>query len=656
MESAKHLQHRSNGALKKKILVVDNHPMILRFMTGLLEREGHEVLTAPDGLSALDALKGFLPDIVFLDLVMPNINGEKLCRVIRTFPAMRDVYIVILSAMAAEGKLDLARMGADACIAKGPFDVMTPNILAALEKFNGDRSSTGPEEVFGIEHLQQRTIIKELVSSRGHFEVLLNAMSEGVLELTPDERIVYANTAASRITGLGEERLLAARFIDLFQGPPREWAQKVLRAAWEDAAIPETHSPLSLNNKEITLDVLPVRHEDHDSLIVILKDVTDRRRMEEQLLEAKKWEAIATLAGGVAHQFNNALSSILGNIELLKIHFSKDEECHKRLEPMEVVSHKMVELTNQLLAYARGGRYQTQTLSMASLVENTLALLLHELDPALEIETDLDPETREVKVDLPQIQMALSALLRNASEAIEGTGRIRISCTNASDADGAPGNHTVPGDRSYVRLTVEDTGKGMDEETKERIFEPFFSTKFHGRGLGLAAVFGIVRGHDGFITVESRPGRGTCMNLYLPAAQLSTPEETVRPMESRRDMTTILIIEDDETVLEVTSTMLDRLGYRVLKAGSGWEALQTARAFQGDIDLVLLDIVLPDMDGKEIYPQLLEIRPDLKVIVSSGHTIEGEAREILDAGAQDFIQKPFTLSVLSEKVKQVLGE
>lgn len=206
----------------------------------------------------------------------------------------------------------------------------------------------------------------------------------------------------------------------------------------------------------------------------------------------------------------------------------------------------------------------------------------------------------------------------------------------------------------YVCLTIEDDGKGMDEETRSGIFEPFFTTKFQGRGMGMAAVHGIVKNHDGWISVDSELGKGTVVRIYLPAVEVVVRKEEMAKIEPVKGTGTILVIEDEDVVSKVTQAMLERLGYRVMVAKTGKDAIHITETFNGDIDLALLDIKLPDMEGGKVYPLIMEARPNLKVIVFSGYAIDGPARKILDAGAQDFIQKPFSLATLSEKVKEAL--
>jgi len=254
--------------------------------------------------------------------------------------------------------------------------------------------------------------------------------------------------------------------------------------------------------------------------------------------------------------------------------------------------------------------------------------------------------------------MALLAILANSNEAMENEGLIKISAENKNIDEDFTKQHLGLKLGSYVCLTIEDDGKGMKEEEKEKIFEPFFTTKFQGRGMGMAAVYGIIKSHDGAITVESEPGKGTVVRIYLPAieAKEEVKKEVVpRPtVELAKGEGTILVIEDEEPLVELFRQILEMLGYRVLEARTGREAVEFAKTFDGRIDLALLDIQLPDMEGGKIYPLIMEARPDLKVIVCSGYSIDGPTQAILDAGAEGFVQKPFLISTLAEKLKEVL--
>ena len=390
----------------------------------------------------------------------------------------------------------------------------------------------------------------------------------------------------------------------------------------------------------------------------IVRDISERKRFEAQLQQVNKMEAIAILAGGIAHEFNNALMGMMGNLELLEMDLPEDERRDKYFERINRSSHRMSRLTDQLLAYAQGGKYQSRELKLDDFVIETVPLLQYDFSPEVRVETHFPKDISYIRADHAQMQIVLSAILTNSNEAIEDEGLIIISAENKDLEQDFTKQHPGLKPGSHVCLTIEDDGKGMDEETKDGIFEPFLTTKFQGRGMGMAAVYGIIKSHDGAIHVDSEPGKGTLVRIYLPAIEAKKavkkekgPSPTV---ELATGEGTILVIEDEETLAEMLRQILERLGYRVLQAETGKEAVELAKTFDGQIDLALLDMKLPDMDGGRVYPLIMEARPDLKVIVCSGYSIHGPAQDILDAGAEGFMQKPFSIAPFAEKLKEVL--
>ena len=390
-----------------------------------------------------------------------------------------------------------------------------------------------------------------------------------------------------------------------------------------------------------------------------LIDITERKQMEKELLKVKKFASISVLAAGIAHNFNNALSAITGHSELLEMEYPEDEKIMDYAKAMKQSAHRMAYLTSQLLAYAGGGKYNAQPMSLSELVEGALPLIQHTLDPDIRLKTDLPPDVLNMKMDRTQMQMVLSAIIANSNEAIEPPGRIRISTKNIEVDQVSIKDHPGLKPGPHVCLSIEDNGKGMDKETKERIFEPFFTTHFIGRGLGMASVYGIITNHDGMVSVDSEPGKGTAVTIYLPAISAESKEQGAKAVKQPEvelaiGEGTVLIIEDEEVLVKLFKQILEMLGYRVLEAKTGKEAVELAKTFDGQIDLALLDIKLPDMDGGRVYPLIMEARPDLKVIVCSGYSIDGPAQEILDAGAEGFIQKPFLIAPFAKKIKEVL--
>ena len=389
---------------------------------------------------------------------------------------------------------------------------------------------------------------------------------------------------------------------------------------------------------------------------IICRDISERKQLEAHHQQIQKMKAVSSLAGGIAHEFNNALCGIIGNIDLLQLKYPGDENMNRYFEQILTSSLRMSGLTDQLLAYARGGKYEAKKISLSKFIKDTLPLTRNTIRPSIHLDTDLHLDISYVETDLTQLQIVLSALLNNSSEAIDGKGHIKI-ITSEEEVDEEFINHhpgLKPG--PYVCLTVEDDGTGMDEETRRRVFEPFFTTKNQGRGLGMASAYGIVKNHDGWISVYSELGQGTVVQIYLPAVDFHVKAVKKPKIEPAKNGGTILVIEDDEIVLNVSRAMLKKMGYRVLEAKTGEDAIDVVKSFDGDIDLALLDIKLPDTEGGRLYPLIMKARPNLRVIVCSGYSVDGPAQQILDAGAEGFIQKPFSITNLWEKLKEVLGD
>jgi len=381
-----------------------------------------------------------------------------------------------------------------------------------------------------------------------------------------------------------------------------------------------------------------------------------QRRMIEKLQEARKTEAIATLAGGIAHQFNNALAVIAGNVELLEYDYQNDPQIKTFSQPIDNASKKMTELTSQLLAYAKGGKYKEQPSDLSEVVETTLSFIKHTIPKTISVKMVLNADLPRVKIDTTQIQMVVSSIVSNAVEATEHYGTINIFCKSVTVTPENQGRHdNIPAGR-YVSFVAADSGMGMDDATQKRIFEPFFTTKFEGRGLGMAAVYGIIKNHGGHIHVTSRPEEGTDVRIYLPALDetVAPPSEAIHEPPPVQGSGTILMVEDDIGIVDVNQAWLRRIGYKVIIATTAHEAIEIICHTDIQFDVVLLDLVLPDMDGAAIYPLIRSHRPSAKVVICSGYGQDGTTQELLDAGADGFIQKPFTLSQISTKLSEVL--
>ncbi|MCU0531834.1 MAG: response regulator, partial [Syntrophales bacterium] len=607
---------------KKKILVVDNHPIILEYMSKFLSKDGHEVRTSEDGLHALDLLEHWRPDIIFVDLIMPNIDGKKLCQIIRAMPEMQDTYLIILSAAAAEEQIDFRAIGANACIAKGPLDKMGQYVVAALHDAEHGRSRDVPGRIFGVENLYSRQITKELLTIWKHFEVVLGSLSEGILEITSGGRIVYANPTAISLTGIPEERLLASSVLGLFDARDKVLVREMIDRVAAEANMVAADSPVKFNDREFMIKLLPIRDDMKRTLIMVLEDVSEHRRIEAQFHHAQRMEAVGTLAGGIAHDFNNLLMVIQGNISLMLYELDPKHPFYDRLRSIEKQVQSGSRLTAQLLGYARKGRYEVRPIDLNQLVEEACETFNRTRKEIL-IHQELSRDLCAIEADAGQLEQVLMNLFVNAADAMAGGGSLIVRTVN-TDHHAMKGKLYNPKPGNYVLITVTDSGTGMDKKTMERIFEPFFTTKEMGRGtgLGLASVYGIVKGHGGFIDVDSQKGKGTTFRIYLTATDKPVARNGAEaPEPIKRGSETILLVDDEQMMLDIGRDLLQTMGYRVITARDGEEAVEVYRGRSEEIDLVLLDIVMPKMGGGQAFDCIRAINPAVKVLLLSGFSI-----------------------------------
>ncbi|MFC1488797.1 response regulator [Thermodesulfobacteriota bacterium] len=639
----------------KKILVVDNDRITLGIVTRLLEKEGREVLTSRDGLGALDILRTYTPDIIFVDLIMPNIDGKALCRTIRSIERLKDVYLVILSAVAAEKEIDIKPLGVNACIAKGPFEVMARHILSVLDQPVLDSSQILSEETLGVESIHPRGITVELLSAKRHFEIILDRMTEGILEINSEGRIVYVNPFAQSLIDIPENELLGSHFSEIFSGDARQRVSDLLTLNAGGSRSITDDPPVNLNQYQLTLEVLPL-DENGLSSIVILNDVSDRKRMESQLMQAHRMEAIGTLAGGIAHDFNNLLMGIQGRISLMMMDTHTSHPHFEHLKGIEEHVKSAADLNKQLLGFARGGRYEVKPVDLNELSEKSFRMFAR-TKKEIVIHERYDENLWTAEVDQSQIEQVLLNLYVNAWQSMPGGGDISVQTENVIIDDNYASQYRVePG--KYVKISVIDTGVGMDEATQERIFDPFFTTKEMGRGtgLGLASAYGIVKNHSGFIEVHSEEDEGTTFSITLPASEKAPVKDENYYEEVIKGTETVLLVDDENIIIEIGQQILETLGYQVLLARGGKEAIDVYTKNRDEIDLVILDMVMPDMGGGDTFDNLKKINPDLKVLLSSGYSIDGQASKILERGCNGFIQKPFDLNSLSKKMREILNK
>ena len=510
---------------------------------------------------------------------------------------------------------------------------------------------------------EQKQMEEQLKKSEEKFRMVADFNNDWEYWIGSDDKLIYVSPSVERITGYTVDEFLKndELLLKIIHPDDREhYSIHKHKKLKNDELEPLEFRIISRAGDERWINHIcqNVYAEDGKCLGVrgSNRDITDLKKSEAakaelqiKLMQARKMEAIATLAGGVAHDFNNALTSVIGNIELIKMDPTAHdiESC---VQAVEESAYRMADLTKQLLAYARGGKYQVKEINLHQFIENVIDEIGWSVDGKIEVVSNLDCKESQIMADSGQLQMVFNAIITNAFEAIEDRGWIEISCKKQKLDKEFICSHPGSEYASYSCFSVRDNGCGMGEETLKRIFEPFYSTKFAGRGLGMAAVYGIVKNHDGYIVVESEPGNGTSVRVLLPL-EVSSDIAEISETAAKK---TILLIEDEEMLRDVEKKILEALGYHVLLACNGKESLRLVKDYSDTIDMALMDVHLPDISADILYMKLIEVCPTMKVLLCSGSALEWTAQKALNAGAEGFIQKPFSKNAFAYAVRKAL--
>ena len=488
-----------------------------------------------------------------------------------------------------------------------------------------------------------------------------------VLEASPDSIIIY--------NMLGEVDYTNPAFFETFG-----WSLEECKGQKMDF-VPNEHWPETMENvnkvkrgesfknfetqrltksgEKIDVSISAAMFRDLDGnlqgSIITLRNTTLQKKLENQLQHAQKMEAVGALAGGIAHDFNNLLTAIQGHISIIQLKTNLEPLLEKKFSLIEKIITRGANLTKQLLGFARGGKYQVEALDLNQVISDSLELFAR-THKELTINTNLAHNIKRIEADHGQIDQVLLNLYVNAWQAMQSnceSSKLTIE-TNNFEVDHYQNLELTPG--SYVKISITDNGCGMNEETVKRIFEPFYSTKQRdqGNGLGLSSVYGIIKNHGGSITVYSEVGIGSSFNIFLPAVEKAVKKikkDTLRIVTGDK---TILLVDDEEIIREVNHEILTALGYLVINACNGRQALEVYREKENEIDLVILDMIMPEMNGAEVFTKLKELNQDVKILLASGYSVEGQAAKIMALGCDGFIQKPFTLELLSNKIDEIL--
>jgi len=521
-------------------------------------------------------------------------------------------------------------------------------------------------EQLNDEMKERRRAEAALKESEERFRELAEMMPETVFEADLEGKLTFANRNAFNYFGYTQQDLKKGlKSIDMIIQKDRERAQKNIAKilGGEKSGINEYTAlrkdggtfPVLIHSAPIFKEGKPV------GLRGFIVDITarkkaeeERRKLEVQFLRAQRFEALGTLAGGIAHDFNNLLMNIQGNTSLMLFEIENDHPFFEPLKKIEKQVKSGALLTRQMLGYARKGKFNVKPVDLNQIVDES-AETFGRTRKEITIQREFDEDLFPVEADQGQIEQVLLNLYVNAADAMPGGGKLFLKTKNETHVN-IKSKHYSPTPGNYLQLTITDSGAGMDNQILERIFDPFFTTKEMGRGtgLGLASVYGIIKSHDGYIDVESKKGRGTTFTIFLPASEKDVEGVDGTTAKLIKGSGTLLIVDDEELVLNVGVNMLEKLGYTVLAAKNGTEAVDIFEANKDKIKMVVLDIIMPDMGGGEVYDKIKAINPDVKVLLSSGYSVDGQAIELLERGCDGFMQKPFTLEELSGKITQIM--
>lgn len=612
------------------ILNVDDDAAVRYVRTRVLQQAGFGVTEAATGTEAL-RLAANLPSLILLDVHLPDLNGLEVCRRIKSDPATKFIPVLHVSATALEGvdKVRGLEGGADSYLT----EPVEPEVLVATTR------------ALLRAHEAEATI--RLAAQQ--WQATFDAINDGLALVDREGVILRCNRSLERILDLPASAIVGRRCFEIARSalvtvPSSPFLKMLETRRSERTELRTGQRWIAISSDPLTDDAGTIT-----GAVWRVSDISETKKIEEQLRQAQKAESIAMLAGGIAHDFNNLLTGVIGNTSLALHGMAQDHPLRSSLEDVMVAAGKAADLTKQLLAYSGGGRFVVRRLDLSGVILETAKLLEASVPKKIRLHFDLATGPAMIEADPDQLRQLVLNLVTNAAEAIgEGPGAITIRTSPRHWPHGS--DDLAAG--QYVALEVEDTGIGMEESVRSRVFEPFFSTKFLGRGMGLAAVMGIARAHKGTVHVTSEPGQGSVFTVFFPVAGAAPSMGAAG--EDLTGTGTVLVVDDEEVVRQTAKMALQRYGYKVLLAEDGRGAIEIVRERAGQIRLVLLDMTMPVMGGDEAFLHLAEIAPQIPVIASTGYSEAEAAQRFAGRQVAGLIQKPYTAAQLARLVKAVL--
>lgn len=642
-----------------KILIVDDELRMCESLEYLLKNRDYEVITANCGRDALALLAENTFDVAVLDVHLPDILGTEVMANLRT--RSPDTTVIVIT---ADANLDSAiaalKCGAYDYLRKPfEFEELLRTVENALSQRALKREKDQISEKLTLSDQKYRYLVQNspdiiyTLDSNGNFTFISEAV-ERMLGVTGDSLIGKHYTAIV----CEEDQGRARWFFDERRSRDRassgvELRLNVLRDASENGDAPRKVT-VELKSMGIHEESSCDGERRHVGTHGVIRDISERRRFQAQLQNAERMESLGTLAGGIAHDFNNLLMGIQGRSSLIAMDLTGSHPLLEHLQAIDEYIRSATNLTKQLLGFARGGKYEVKPTDINALVRKSVNMFGRTKKEII-IKTNFHNADVVVEADRRQIEQVLLNLYVNAWQAMPGGGALSLETEAVSLGRKVCKPHQVDPGR-YVHVSVTDTGIGMDRKTLQHIFDPFFTTKekSRGTGLGLASAYGIIKNHGGIINAHSEIGHGTTFNIYLPISDASVVKELSSKGKLSNGSETVLLVDDEEMIVEVGQSLLKKLGYQVIAVNSGQEAVEVVHRMGSGIDLVILDMIMPGMDGGRTFDRIREICPEISVILSSGYAINDQAEKIMSRGCNAFIQKPFSVYELSQKTRQIL--
>lgn len=645
---------RPARAPTRRILLVEDDPAHAELIQRSLEAQNDFVVSVAESLSAArDEVRRTPPDLVLSDYRLPDGEGVEIVDIASgAFP------VVMMTSQGNERlAVQVMKAGVLDYVVKSmeSFDALPRIVERAMREWALTR--------------ERRAAEMALKASEARHRALFEQASEGILFLSKSLGLLSANASFARMHGHSVDEILGLDLQHLDVGTtPELHAERVRRVLeGEDLTFEVEHHHKLGHTFPLEVSLCRMQRGDEEIIVAFHRDLSERReaerlrlQMERQLQQTQRLESLGVLAGGIAHDFNNLLMVIQGHTDILRHNLGAGTRDHVDLDRIEMATSRAAELCRQMLSYAGRATAAWESVDLRALASEMASLLTSSISKKIDLKLDLYPDVPRIQADPSQLRQVVMNLIINGAEAIgDAAGDITLRTCTVAVTPASPLlsylGEPIP-ERQYAAIVVTDTGCGMDQATAQRVFDPFFTTKCTGRGLGMSAVLGIVSAHQGHLLLDSHPGHGTTFTIFLPIPTLSpaTPRPILESAVSAIGSSgTVLLVEDEAMVRDVATALLQAMGLSVITEQDGCEALETYARHREEIDLIMVDMAMPRMDGAETFRELRRRYPGVAVVMSSGYTSDDVATRLLHEGLQGFIHKPYTLDSLRRTLAEI---